>query len=374
MEAGTGKTRVAIEIVNSSPCSSVLWVGPLRTLDNTKKEVSKWGGFSIPAYYYGIESIQASDRIYLEIIDLVKSQKNMFVVVDESLKIKNHISKRTRRMLKIGEMVEYKLILNGTPMSKNILDIWAQMEFLSPLILKMSYARFKDTFCTYTRVTRSIGYMSVTQEYITGHENLDYLYSLIEPYVYHSELTLNVEQNYKNVYYSIDEEERIEYYNIKEKYLSMEDMLLWNNNIFMAMTQKMQHSYCCSDAKIKAVKEILKEVPEEQTIIFCKFIDSRLLCERIFPKAKILSFQKESFGLNLQEYNHTIYFDKIWDYALYEQSTRRTYRTGQSQNCKYYNLTGDVGLEALIDRNIGRKISITEYFKKITRKQLEEDL
>lgn len=93
-----------------------------------------------------------------------------------------------------------------------------------------------------------------------------------------------------------------------------------------------------------------------------------------FPKAKVLSYQKEAFGLNLQEYNNTIYFDKVWDYALRTQSTRRTYRVGQEYDCHYYDLTGDVGLESLIDRNISKKISMTEYFKKVTKDELVKDL
>lgn len=374
MEAGTGKTRVALEIVNNSPCDAVVWICPLRTIQNTKDEVNKWGGFRIPPYYYGIESIQSSDRIYLELLDVIKRCDKPFVVVDESLKIKNAETKRTKRMLNIGSMVEYKLILNGTPMSRNLMDMWAQMEFLSPLILNMTHNQFKDTFCEYTRITKRIGYKQYTKEFITGFENVDYLYSLIREYVYQCDLHLNVTQNYQKKYYYISESEKDTYREIKEHFLS-DEMLEWrNNNIFLEMTQKMQHSYCCSADKIETVMQIFDEIPESKTIIFCKYISSRELCEKQFPKAKVLSYQKEAFGLNLQEYNNTIYFDKVWDYALRTQSSRRTFRTGQEYDCRYYDLTGDVGLESLIDKNISKKISMTEYFKKITKEQLIKDL
>ena len=56
------------------------------------------------------------------------------------------------------------------------------------------------------------------------------------------------------------------------------------------------------------------------------------------------------------------------------QSSRRTYRTGQEYDCKYYDLTGDVGLESLIDRNINKKISMSEYFKRITMEELRNEL
>ena len=378
MEAGTGKTKVAVDIVNASPCDFVLWIGPLQTIrtGNVTNEVARQGGFNMPCSFVGVESIGGSDRIYLNTLEDLKSYEKPFVVVDESLKIKNAEAKRTKRLLEIGKIVEYKLILNGTPLSRNLLDLWSQMEFLSPLILNMSLAQFKNTFCEWTRVTKSNGWRTYSKEYVTGYENVDYLYSLIRHYVFKADLKLGISQHYRSKAYYIDEDSREEYARIKEIFLE-DEMLEWrNNNIFLEMTQKMQHAYCCTGDKIDQVKSILaeEEVDPSKTIIFCKFIKSRELCERLFPECLVLSYQKDSLGLNLQEYNVTIYFDKVWDFALRTQSTRRTFRTGQERDCLYYDLTGDVGLERLIDRNIGKKVTMSEYFKKATKEQLKKDL
>lgn len=378
MEAGTGKTKVAVDIVNASPCDFVLWIGPLQTIrtGNVTNEVARQGGFNMPCSFVGVESIGGSDRIYLNTVEDLKSYEKPFVVVDESLKIKNAEAKRTKRLLEIGKIVEYKLILNGTPLSRNLLDLWSQMEFLSPLILNMSLAQFKNTFCEWTRVTKSNGWRTYSKEYVTGYENVDYLYSLIRHYVFKADLKLGISQHYRSKAYYIDEDSREEYARIKEIFLE-DEMLEWrNNNIFLEMTQKMQHAYCCTGDKIDQVKSILaeEEVDPSKTIIFCKFIKSRELCERLFPECLVMSYQKDSLGLNLQEYNVTIYFDKVWDFALRTQSTRRTFRTGQERDCLYYDLTGDVGLERLIDRNIGKKVTMSEYFKKATKEQLKKDL
>lgn len=378
MEAGTGKTKVAVDIVNASPCDFVLWFGPLQTIrqGHVTAEVAQQGGFKMPAKYVGVESISASDRIYLETLEELEKYDNPFVVVDESLKIKNAEAKRTKRLLEIGKRVEYKLILNGTPLSRNLLDLWSQMEFLSPLILNMTLAQFKNTFCEWTRITKTNGWRTYTKEFITGYENVDYLYSLIRHYVFKADLKLSISQHYSYRSYWIDDDSLLEYRRIKEKLLD-DEMLEWrNNNIFLEMTQKMQHTYCCTESKLEQVRRILSEedVDPKRTIIFCKFIKSRELCERLFPESLVLSYQKDSLGLNLQEYNVTIYFDKVWDYALRTQSTRRTFRTGQERDCLYFDLTGDVGLERLIDRNIDKKVTMSEYFKKATKEQLQQDL
>lgn len=379
MEPGTGKTRVAIELINAvDDVTLVVWIGPLNTIRTPEgvptvmDEVAKWGGFRCEAVYIGIESIQASDRIYLQLYNRILTNPYTFLVVDESLKIKNAMAKRTKRLLDLGQMSTYKLILNGTPLSRNLLDLWAQMQFLSPKILSMNQTEFKNTFCSYTKITKRFGgFRKYTKEFITGYENIDFLYSLIRHYVYECDLTLSVKQVYTNLTYKLDEESSDEYYRLKEKYLDDEMLQFKNNNIFLEMTQKMQHTYCATEDKFDVVDNLFKEIDQERTIIFTKFIRSAEECRKRYPKATVLSYQKEAYGLNMQHLNNTIYFDKVWDYALRRQSGHRTFRTGQEYDCRYWDLTGNVGLENLIDKNIDKKISMVEYFKGKTKEELE---
>lgn len=379
MEPGTGKTRVSCELVNTAKdIDLVAWVGPLQTikpkdgLTSVVDEINKWGGFNTDVCYTGIESLQGSDRIYLNLYKRISEAKNPFIIVDESLKIKNADANRTKRMMELSNMAQYKLVLNGTPLSKNLLDLKPQLDFLSQKILNMSDTEYKNTFCEYTKVTKFFkGKQGYTKEFITGYENIDYLYSLIRHYVFECDLSLAVKQYYSGIDYIIDDESLEEYNRLKEKYLDNE-MLQWkNNNIFLEMTQKMQHSYCCTPSKFEALDKHFKEYDENRTIIYCKYIASREACEKYFKKATVLSYQKESLGLNLQHLNHTVYFDKIWDLALRTQSGRRTYRTGQEYDCTYTDMTGNVGLESLIDKNIEKKIGMVEYFKGKTKEEIK---
>lgn len=382
MEAGTGKTRVAVDLVNSVPdIDLVVWIGPLQTIQfhpfrpSVKDEVNKWGGFQAPVVYTGIESIQASGRIFLNLREKIEDARNPFIVVDESLKIKNVEALRTKRMLDLGTLAEYKLILNGTPITRNLLDLWPQMQFLSPSILNMGLAEFKNTFCEYVKITKSFkGKQSYTKEFITGYDNIDYLYSLIRHYVFECDLMLNVNQFYNTIKYTLDEDCLSEYIRLKEKYLDDETLQWKNNNIFLEMTQKMQHTYCVTSDKFIKLDELFKQIVESRTIIFCKYIKSREMCAKRYPKATVLSYQKESLGLNLQHLCNTVYFDKNWDYALRVQSGRRTFRTGQEYDCRYWDMTGNVGLESLIDRNIKKKTGMTEYFKEKTKEQIKKEL
>lgn len=374
MEPGTGKTRAAMTLINSTPCTDCFWIGPLRTYPTIQMEMARWGGMKMPTSCWGVESLSNSDRIYMNLLNAVEASRVPFIVVDESLKIKNAEAKRTMRLLEIGKRAEWKLVLNGTPVSRNLLDMWPQMEFLSPKILGMSLTEYKNTFTKWTRVTKRIGMRSYTKEYVTGMENVDYLHSLIRHYVYECDLRLNITQKWHNVHYCITDESRQRYNDIKEDYLSDETLEWKNNNIFLAMTTEMQVAYTIDDGKMEAVSRLLQDLPQDETIIFCRFIVAQEECRKRWPKVTVLSMQKESLGLNLQAYRHTIFFDRVWDYALLLQASRRTYRTGQEQDCHYYELTGNVGLEHMMAENIKKKVSMSEYLKKITKEELYERL
>lgn len=149
---------------------------------------------------------------------------------------------------------------------------------------------------------------------------------------------------------------------------------MWQHNIFLELTQKMQHIYCITQSKFDAVDRLFETFPQGDTIIFTKFIRSAEECRRRYPEALVLSYQKNALGLNLQRYNHTIFFDKIWDYALRNQGAHRTFRTGQEKECHYHDITGDVGLESMIDRCIAKKVGLSEYFKMKTKQEIMDEL
>jgi SNF2 family DNA or RNA helicase len=374
---GTGKSRTAIELIRSvKDIEQVVWLAPFRSVNPNIEgtgiidEVNKWGGFDVPTHFIGIESLSNSDRIYLELYRLLESRKT-FLVCDESLKIKNHEAKRTKRIIELGKLCEYKLILNGTPISRNLLDVWPQMEFLSPKILTMGQAEFKNTFCEYTKITKRYGNKNLSKEFITKYHNIDYLYSLIRPYVYEANLQLAINQQHIDVNYEIEAEIKEEYEFLKEQYLDNEKLQFMNNNIFLEMTMKMQHLYSCAAEKFEVTKKIIQEHGADNVVIFCKFIDSREACTKAFPKVTVLSIQSDSSSINLQSKYVSIEWDKTWDFACVDQYRHRTYRVGQTHTCYYYYLNGSVKLEGLMKSNNDKKQDQLEYFKGITNEELK---
>lgn len=381
MDAGTGKTRPCIELVNDINPDYVLYLAPYQCInsqnyqESTLHEIKKWGGFNCDYDVVGIESISMSDRIYLEVYNKVKTAKKSVIVVDESLKIKNADAKRTQRIIELGRMVQYKYILNGTPLSRNLLDLWSQMDFLSPTILNMGIAEFKNNFCEYKKFTiRKPGtYRERSKEWIVKYHNLDYLYKLIEPYVFECDLKLDINKQYINIDYELQEEEKEEHERIINTILD-NDWLMAKPNFFLELTQKLQNNYSRSSEKFEVLGQILSKNHSSKVLVFAKYIETQQALKNRFPLVTVLSYQKHSYGLNLQQYNRIVYFDKIWDYALREQSERRIYRTGQQSDCVFYDLTGNVGLESLINKNIKRKSDLLKEFKKLSLEEFKKQV
>lgn len=376
MEMGTGKTKVALDLIASKihKVDYVLWICPCSLKNEIEAERLKWHP-DIALDVVGCESIGSSDRIYLETLQKVQNHKS-FIVVDESLKIKNVRAKRTRRIIILGDHAQYKLILNGTPVSKNIMDIWAQMEFLSPKILGMSYLEFKDTYCEYYLKGKLKG--KIRQQC-----NIPHLISKIEPYIFDCELDIDTKKVYEIYYYCLhDHEEYVAYRDeaFEEYYDPVRDDINFN-----AFAMALQRWYCNAEHsdKNQVMQRLLRDI-DDKTIVFVRYLSS-------IPKdaisitgydsdqqraEKIAAFKQGVFdvlyitygcgayGLNLQFCKNIIFAEHTWDYAQRVQAEARIYRMGQGEQVNYYDLICEgVGLEDLITQCIVRKSSLLNTIK-----------
>ena len=365
MACGTGKTQTAVALVNSvEGVDCLYWLCPCQVKENLLTELEKCGCKYAP-HIIGIESIGCSDRIFMEELEYVQRFKKVFMVLDESIKIKNARAKRSKRILQLAQHAEYRIILNGTPVTKNIMDIYMQMQFLSPKILPFkNWYKFRDSYCKTTTYKKG-GVIQKTV--ITGYANVDHLLSLIKPYVYTCNLELKVDKKYHVLHWYLDFDEEEAYKDLKQELFANYSENTSDVNI-LAILQKLQHSYACARNKWRLLDEYLTD----KTIVFCKYHVSRDEVLERYPDAKVLTYGTGSFGLNLQNYNRIIYFDKTFDYSFREQSEGRIYRNGQTLDCEYYDLTGDVGLETMIDRCISNKEGLVQHFKKQGKKAIEE--
>lgn len=376
MKMGSGKTKVALDLINSksNKIDYILWICPFSIKNEIIKERDKW----YPAMkidVVGCETIGSSDRTYLEILKRVTTSKT-FIVVDESLKIKNINAKRTRRIIEFGGYAQYKLILNGTPITKNVIDLWAQMEFLSPKILKMSFNQFKNTYCEYYIRGRLKGM-------VKKQRNIEHLISLIEPYIFDCDLDIEAKKMYYNYFYDVD---IFQYSSLKNELLEC-----ITNIDFFVLTTKLQQFY--TTYKEEMLKELLGQI-NDKVIIFVKYLDSipaganKIVgdmntkerkqvidkFERGDFKELYITYGCGSYGLNLQFCRNIIFAEHCFDYSQRIQAEARIYRIGQNYDVNYYNLWCNVGLEKMIQSSLNKKSNLLNEIKKEIDKKGENNL
>lgn len=385
MEMGTGKTRVALELVNYNNVDLLVYITPFSTKSNIEEEIKKWG---INCHYLiiGYETISSSDKSYLNLLKEIDNKK-CFIIADESIFIKNEETKRFKRLCNIREKCEYALILNGTPLTKNEWDLYNQMFFLSPLILNMNREQFLNTF--FKKITYKKYHQKEHTFYKFSEVNANLLAKMIEPYVFKCKLDFDKEENTKynfvdytdEDFYYIEKEARLKEYIEKRSSDLIINMLTSLNKI-------------ASNYK-KKNDELINYIKDKKLIVFCNFIQeveyisSKINCYVITGKIKnrneiitefknnnkplIMTYGVGSYSLNLQFCNEIVYSSINFDYAKLEQSKYRIKRIGQDNGIKYTYFLTNLGITKVILENINKKKTLGNLIKeKIEKGDVEK--
>lgn len=375
MKMGSGKTKVALDLVKYNNVDFMLYVTPFSTKANIQTEVDKWG-INCDYLIVGYETIQSSDRKYLELLNSLNDKK-CFIIADESIFIKNEETKRFNRLINLRNKCEYALILNGTPITKNEFDLYNQMEFLSPLIMNMSRTQFLNTF--FKKITYKKKGQKENTFYKFSEVNAEVLNKMIQPYIFQCDLDFNKEE--KTIYNYVSYVNENDYYIEKEsklnQYLKSGESqtiinMLTSLNVIAANYQKKNN-------------EVIEYIKDKQVIVFCSFlkeidyISSKCDCFIIIGTTKnrseiieqfklsnkplLMTYGVGSYSLNLQFCNEIVYSSINFDFAKLEQSKYRIKRIGQENDIKYTYFLTDLGINKLILENINRKCTLENLVK-----------
>lgn len=361
-KVGVGKTKMAFDLVKyfymNRKIKRVLWITIKSLIEQTKKELEKWYPELIEIFeFINIEKISRKDpKKIKEFINEFKIDHETYLICDETLKIKNIEAKRTQFLLLLSDFALYKLILNGTPLSKNYGDLFAQFSFLDKRILK--YRDYHDFVKKHFEF-----YKNQPWKIIKTH-NLDFLKEQIKDFIYDIEL----ENSYKVI-------EEIPSYGEQNEDLAILEKL-WcdeiknfqirdvNQNLLLIYT-KMNILSELEDHKLETLETFLNQEKNqsEHFIIFCRYLKNvekikDLLGERaivytgkhkddldLFKNGMkqflIMSFGTGTFGHNGFQ-NHCsrmIFYDHEISPDENIQATGRIDRAGQNEECQFWKIT-----------------------------------
>lgn len=401
MEMGTGKTRTTLELIqyrlSRGKIKHALWLCPCSVRENLRTDIIKHsdGAFAYIAIY-GIESLSSSIRLYELLKKFVQAGDTM-IVVDESNLVKNFKAIRTQRIIELASMCKYRLILNGTPISRNEADLFAQWYILDWRILGYrSYYGFSANhleYDDYGRIRRCL--------------NTDYLTEKIAPYTYQvskEECLKLPDKNYYRVYTYLTKEQEEHYDYVMDNMLMLLDERkpetvyrmfsaiqavisgMYVDGFSTAITTKPMFSNPLDNPRIQKLLEI---VEDKKTIIFCKYThEIKDIC-RILPNAvpfhgglnqkqrleNLKKFQKNAqylvanktcagYGLNLQYCHNIIYYSNDWNWATRAQSEDRVHRLGQEHDVEITDICANQTLDVKILRCLDRKESLNDEIKR----------
>lgn len=422
MEMGTGKSRTAIELahIRQRKIDRVIWFCPVSLKETVEREIQKHtdcrdiylfddrtNSVNVPKdhrwHVVGIESMSSSNRVVAAVNDLI-TDKSM-VICDESSYIKGHSAIRTERITYISSRARYRLALTGTPLSQGVVDLFAQMRFLSSRILGY------DSF--YSFAANHLEYSEKFPGMIVRAHNLEYLATKIQPYVYQvtKEECLDLPKklhDYRAFY--MTDEQAYWYSYVKDDILeSIEDYSdsYWVSKAIFRLFTSLQEitsgflnwkgkQYVMASKRPAVLVDVIYSLPDnEKVVIFCKFqydVDQiRKALAKEFGEdsvagfdgrdserkryAAIDQFRREArflvmtqstggHGFNLQDVcSYVIFYNNGFKYSERLQAEDRVHRIGQTRRPTYIDLYCVSGIEEKIDEAIAKKGDAVRRFR-----------
>ena len=423
LDMGLGKTRVAIELccLRQHKMSHTVYVCPVSLKDTVCEEIYKHTTCTpddvyvfndttsvknVPVgkkwYILGTESLSASRRITNAFTAVINDTATL--IVDESSYIRNHGSFRTERLSWIGWQAKYRLIMTGTPLANGIQNLYAQMRFLDPTILRY------PSFYSFSR--NHLVYSEKYPNMITETKNEEMIHQRISPYMYQvtSESVLKLpEQRYDTHYVTLTIEQRILYERAKEELLVNITVDAVVSSALLEVYSALQHIICgfwnhkgkritVNHNRIKALHTRIAAIPEEKKIIIwatyhhcineivsslqtqygyasVQSFHGRLSeTERIAQLAQwrskgrflVATPASGGYGLTLNESHHTIFYNNDFRYDTRIQAEKRNHRIGQEQPVTYIDIIARDSLDMYIHEALSRKESVVDTFRRLT--------
>jgi len=419
MEMGTGKTRTAIEVakVRSSKIDRVIWYCPVALKETIHREILKHTNCTdvyvfddktsmdtLPPtrwFIIGIESMSSSARV-IATANAMTTDKTM-VILDESSYIKGHDSLRTQRLTFISERAKYRLILTGTPLSQGVVDLYAQMKFLSPKIL--GYSSF------YSFSANHLEYSEKYPGMIVRAHNIPYIAAKIQPYVYQVTKVECLDlppKCYERRWVNLTGKQREWYEAAKEEILTemLDDYEEFSSiaiyRLFTALQSIVSGFWNRKGQKIEmecrrqvALVDSIKEIPRnDKAVIFGKFqYDIQIIkaaLEKEFGIGCVTEFhgglsekQKETelqrfrtdarfflatqssggHGLTLNDAHYVIFYNNGFKYSERLQAEDRCHRIGQESKVTYIDIISNSGIDERIHDALHRKGNAVSAFK-----------
>lgn len=392
MEMGTGKTLTALcrilDLLKSGAIEDALVVAPKSALGAWERDIEKFDNLDRDMLSDSITLINY-DKIWRGDTKSPYYKKYGCIVLDEAHNIKNRTSQRSKFLLKIACMSDYRYLLTGTPIGNGQLEnIWSLYTFLDPYIdkgrvyskifreymeangsgeYKGSYMEFQSRYCILNMYHKPTSYINVKE-----------LQNIINEHSYRVKKSecLDLPDKLPDEIIKIDLKEKALYKKLATTSALLEYEILAENPLsrMIKLRQLCAGHIKTEDGLIETKTEkleILKEIIEgyeddKKLVIFAEFKYSISKIAELLTVLKIkyvvldgdqkdksiwrqfqedkkiriivCQYQTANAGIDLFASDTIIYYEPTLRSNILEQSRDRIHRSGQTNKCSYIHL------------------------------------
>lgn len=324
------------------------------------------------------------------IFEALAAYKPDLIVCDESQRIKNPSAAQSKALHKLGDAAPFRMILSGTPVQNNAVDLYSQYRFLDPAVYGANFYAFKNRYC----IMGGYG-----QHQIVGYRNMDELVEKEHSVAYRvtKEECLDLpQQTFINRYVQFTDAEQAIYEQLrKSSFLELETGENVTATTILTMYLRLMQltgGFLTADestrpkqvntAKLDALADIVDDYVVDagkKLVIFARFraeiaaIENLLRLRKIQygsiygdvpmeergkivedfqtnPDTKVFvaQIQTAGLGITLHAASTAVFYSYDYNYANYAQALARIHRIGQRLPVTYIHLVVDGSIDEKI--------------------------
>jgi SNF2 family DNA or RNA helicase len=404
MEMGTGKTFAAVAVVGKryldGQVRKLLVLAPLSVIHVWKNEFKQHADFphdvmvldgslddkkldlGRTANHKNLSVVVVSYDSSWRLAEELKAWKPDMMILDESQRIKNREAKRSEFIHDLGDIVKYKMILTGTPVTQAPLDIWSQYRFLNKKIFGDNFWKFRSKYAIMGGFEGKM---------VIGYQNLDELSDHAHSIAYRvlKKDALDLPDFTDQIMYCELKPETMKIYKEVEKQtlLEIEESSCSTGIIITKLLRLSQLTggflpfvddeiksvtvvKKLGDEKLTLLRDIVEDLPlDKKFVVFCRFLPEvheiehmfskmNITCKAIYgeisgskrneiiqnfqnekdPRALVIQIATGGLGITLTAADTAIFYSNSYSYADFEQARARLHRIGQKNHVTYIHL------------------------------------
>ena len=395
--------EIPVHIAEHVDYNMVLWDSnltqkKLQELDSLFENDGK-----LKIFIMNVEAFSTSKGVVFAEKFLNNTLGSNLIGIDESTTIKNPTAKRTKSILKIGELAKYRRILTGSPVTKSPLDLYSQCKFLDEYHLGFgSFYSFRSRYAH--MLDRNFNGRRV--QIIGSYRRLDELTEVLEKFSYRvlKKDCLDLpDKTYMKRIVELTEEQLKMYATMKQAALAESKGKIASTTNAMTQLMRMQQIVCGHvkmddgsmveiksnrinelmtaleevDGKViiwanyiydieKIIQALKKTYGEDSTVAYYGAVDTNTRQKNIVlyqdENSPVRFFvgntQTGGYGITLTAANTVIYYSNSYDLEKRLQSEDRAHRIGQKNIVTYIDLMTEKTVDEKIVKALRNKISI----------------